>query len=166
MDEYRELNAYEWGFKDESAYSAIETAVLSYKVLYGYMRRQGYTEWPHPAKIPYLALGTDTCHSKHATNLPSPIQMVTPWSVTTPDVTQTTAPPKNLCAPWTLPYAWCISKQNPFQDPFELSEDGLSVTFLNGTVLTPINSGECSTKCDVTPEGTAYIGSMSKGMAV
>lgn len=84
MASYSQLNQVEWGFDNfNGGLVRLKTAFAAYRTLYDYTRRTGYSQWPHAAKIPYIGLGKDSCAAKAATPLPTPKDLVTPWSLTT-----------------------------------------------------------------------------------
>lgn len=133
----------------------------------GYLKREGFVEWPSFAKFPYIAT-LNSCPLKMATIVPLPVEALTPWIGSAPYGNPTKPTPKNnLCLSWTINKGWCPSKTNPEQK-FVVSWDYQNSDpkgfFEDGSVFNPIEKDlflsieeTCDIKCPRDAAVTAYI---------
>ena len=145
------------------------------KNLYSYAYREGYTEWPNVAKMPYNVGVLDTCPEKNVTLVPLPVNSLAPYmyGATNPtvpfnasagfDVGNTTLR-IGLCQAYTNFLAFCPAKDNANMTAvvsWQLDEDNPRNSYgllADGRKLEPMTLLECSYLCQTTPDGTAYIG--------
>lgn len=141
-----------------------------FELLITFMKRKGKKDWPSLNKFPFNG-DMDTCKEKGVVPVPFPVVSITPYMFGTRDPTNAADLPLiGLCAAYSLTQFFCPSHQNALLKPvIEWTNDELGRpygVFSDGTHWKPMGLDECSRKCKMEPEGTAYIGEGPYGLTV
>jgi hypothetical protein len=141
-----------------------------YRSLNSYLNREGFREWPNILRWPFIY--NEGCAAKNATSLAYPPTTFPPYVFG--GETELTFPvsrgPLELCAIYTPDNRFfCPSHQNPTLqnvERWEYDRYKPRGIFSNGSTWEPLTVLQCLLKCQLRPEGTAYIGDGPHGILV